>query len=226
MRKHHVEKRERDFRKINRFAVPAYLAANLLLAGVNAMQSLWYYAVLALCALLLPLILSLFYRIIRRRRSYQLDLLVYLYVFLLYTLGIVMRLYSLTSYYDKLAHTLSGIVIALFGLLLFHLLSPEKTMERARFPLAAVFVMAVVTAVAGIWEIWEFIVSLIFHSDPQRVLTTGVADTMLDMIVCVVGGAAFLPSLWLYMSRGKTFFLLGIFEAACRLPDPKESNEK
>ena len=96
MRKHHVEKRERDFQKINRFAVPAYLAANLLLAGVNAVQSLWYYAVLALCALLLPLILSLFYRIIRRRRSYQLDLLVYLYVFLLYTLGIVMRLYSLT----------------------------------------------------------------------------------------------------------------------------------
>lgn len=222
MKKHRIEKRERDFRQINRIAVPVYLAANVLLAAANAVQSQWYYAILALGALLLPPVLSLFYRIIRRRRSYQLDLLVYLYVFLLYTLGIVLRLYSITSFYDKLAHTLSGTVIALFGLLLFHLLSPEKTMECSRFPLAAVFVMAVVAAVAGIWEIWEFLISLVFHSDPQRVLTTGVTDTMLDIIVCIIGGIAFLPSLWLYMSRRKTFFLLSIFEAACRLPDPKE----
>lgn len=217
-----MEKREQAFARVNRITVPLYLAVNTILAAANAVQHQWYYAVLALCALLLPPILSLFYRVIRRRRSYQLDFLITLYVFLLYTLGIVLRLYSLTSFYDKFAHTLSGVVIALFALLLFHLLSPEKTMERARFPLAAFFVMAVVTGMAGMWEIWEFLVSLIFGSDPQRVATTGVTDTMVDMIVCVLGGAAFLPSLWAYMSRRKVFLLLGIFESACRLPEHRE----
>lgn len=217
-----MEKREQTFARVNRIAMPLYLAANGILAAANALQRQWYYAALALCAFLLPLILSLFYRIIRRRRSQQLDFLVTVYVFLLYTLGIVLRLYSITSFYDKLAHTLSGVVIALFAILVFHLLSPEKTMERARFPLAAFFVMATVAGIAGVWEIWEFIVSLIFGSDPQRVATTGVTDTMVDMIVCLLGGAAFLPSLWLYMSRRKIFLLLGIFESACRLPEHEE----
>lgn len=217
-----MEKREQTFARVNRVAVPLYLLVNAGIAAANTVQRQWYYAVLALCALLLPLILSLFYRLIRRRRSHQLDLLVYVYVFLLFTLGIVLRLYSITAFYDKFAHTLSGVVIALFAVLLFHLLSPEKTMERARFPLAACFVLFTVAGAAGIWEIWEFLVSLIFGTDPQRVEGTGVTDTMVDMIVCVLGGAAFLPSLWAYMSRGKTYFLMGIFASACRLPEHVE----
>ena len=214
-----MEAREEAFRRASRFAVPAYFAVNLVIAAANALQSQWYYAVLAVCALVLTPVLSLFYRIIRRRRSYQLDLLVYLYVFLLYTLGIVLRLYTITRWYDKFAHTLSGLVIALFAILLFQLISPEKDMGRARFPLAACFVFFTVAGVAGIWEIWEFLVSLVFGTDPQRVASTGVTASMVDMIVCVLGGLLFLPSLWAYMNRKKTSFLLGVFESVCRSAD-------
>ncbi len=206
-----MEHREQIFQTINRIAVPLFLAFNLGVGLWNTLQRRWYYAALGFGFLLLPLLLRLFYQATKRRRCHQLDFLVYVFAFLLYTVGLALRWYAFVPYYDKAAHTLSGVALALFGLLLFHFLSPEKSMEAARFPLAAAFVMAVVAGAGGLWEIGEYAISLLFRTDPQNVLTTGVSDTMLDMIVCNLGGLAVLPSLYAYMKRGKRSFLLGVF---------------
>ena len=39
----------------------------------------------------------------------------------------------------------------------------------------------------GVWEIFEFTNDAIFQADAQHVMTTGVDDTMLDMIVALLG---------------------------------------
>ena len=48
-------------------------------------------------------------------------------------------------------------------------------------------------AVAGLWEIGEYLASMVVGLDLQRVALTGVSDSMQDMIVCMAGTLATLP---------------------------------
>ena len=50
-------------------------------------------------------------------------------------------------------------------------------------------------AVAGLWELAEYGINLLTGRDVQHVLDTGVADTMQDMLVCMLGTIATLPLL-------------------------------
>ena len=56
-----------------------------------------------------------------------------------------------------------------------------------KFPLAAFFTISVALAVGGVWEIGEYVISLLTGIDTQMVLTRGIHDTMQDMIVCMIG---------------------------------------
>ena len=49
------------------------------------------------------------------------------------------------------------------------------------------FILGISFIVACAWEIFEFASDKIFGKDAQNVLTTGVDDTMKDMIVAVLG---------------------------------------
>ena len=44
---------------------------------------------------------------------------------------------------------------------------------------------------AGLWETFEFVCNILFGGDAQRVVATGVNDTMLDMIVAFIGASLF-----------------------------------
>ena len=48
-------------------------------------------------------------------------------------------------------------------------------------------------AVAGLWEIAEYLISFVVGLDLQRVAATGVSDSMQDMIVCMIGTLVTLP---------------------------------
>ena len=53
------------------------------------------------------------------------------------------------------------------------------------------------------WEIWEFFCFLVFGNDAQKHLTTGVFDTMEDLIACMVGSAIMLIDYLVYLHFGK-----------------------
>ena len=78
--------------------------------------------------------------------------------------------------------------------------------------MASVFTLAVAVAVAGIWEIAEYITGLICGTDPQNVLTTGVADTMWDIIVCAFGALFMIVPYFLYYKKEKKDLFMQSFE--------------
>ena len=118
-------------------------------------------------------------------------------------------------YYDKAMHTLSGVFVAFLALCCFYFFKPGREIDRKDGPLCCLFVFAVSMAVAGLWEIGEYTVSCIDGSDPQLVLSTGVGDTMQDMIVCMVGTLLFVGVLahW-YLRRDdrRSGPLMGAFD--------------
>lgn len=141
--------------------------------------------------------------------------------------GNVYRLYYVIPIWDKLLHTLCGVIFAAFGYCVPDLLEPEREHTTA---LRCVCAVAVAMTIGAAWEIYEFCGDQLFGLDMQndRVITefssyllgdsasergalteitsvivngqelgvggyidTGIYDTMMDLIVCLVGALGF-----------------------------------
>ena len=184
---------ERKFEKINRYFIPAYLLLGVGAAIVNVFRHDAYHFSIGLGTLLIPLVLALFYRIFHLKRVHQIDFWVVLFSLLGYTCGSVLEFYLAFPGFDKVVHTLSGVLVSMLAFALLRVVKPGHDLEKQDRAMAVLFVFFASMAVAGLWEICEYFVNLITGRDVQRVLATGVGDTMQDMIVCMIGTLISLP---------------------------------
>ena len=122
----------------------------------------------------------------------QLETYIYIFIYLSWTLGGAGGLYGLIPYYDKAVHFLSGLFVALLGLVLFRMLESRHSRDGENKATGCMFVFFNSVAFSGLFEICEFVLDLITHSELQHVLDTGVTDTMQDIIACTLGALVFL----------------------------------
>lgn len=208
-----LEKRENWYRRIIPYFIGFYCAVNIGLGLYYVILSQPYFYLLSFCAPLFLLLPHIWGRIFTLRPVYEFHFLIYFFCFLLYTVGLVMQGYSYIPFYDKFAHTLSGVFFTLLGVIFFYLLKPKKTIETSDFPLLSVFCLSFSIAIAGVWEIGEYLVGMLFPFwDPQQVSVSGVNDTMQDIIVCVFGSFLFYFGLLSAFRKGKPNFLLTGFD--------------
>ncbi len=89
--------------------------------------------------------------------------------FLLYALGPMLgkiyKLYYLTAWWDKLVHTMAGVVFAALGA---YLLEQLNRGNQTSLPARAVFALCLSIAVAALWEFFEFSVDRFFGADMQH----------------------------------------------------------
>lgn len=102
------------------------------------------------------------------------------YVYLTQVLGTTCKLYD-TPYYDKVMHSLSGIIFVVIAYIILKNYIKEK-------PLLMIMINCVETAVAFLWEVFEYSGLVFFNYDASRHYTTGVHDTMQDMIFSFLAG--------------------------------------
>ena len=75
---------------------------------------------ISFCAPLFLLLPHIWGQIFTLRPVYEFHFLIYFFCFLLYTVGLVMQGYSYIPFYDKFAHTLSGVFFTLLGVIFFY----------------------------------------------------------------------------------------------------------
>lgn len=191
----------------------------VVMAGYNLFFSTPYYVFLSMLGLLLVFVPRAAEKVIRLQEDYLLRFTTHLYILLTYGIGMIFNGYDRIPQYDKVMHTLTGLVFGLCGLIAFYVLKPRKggkvVVEREEFWQAAFFSAGFAALVSVGWEIVEFVLNLILHNDPQHVLETGVTDTMMDMIVCLAGSLIFWWPMHRYYAKGKTGLLMGIFDSFC-----------
>lgn len=207
-----MERREKLCARINPFLMLIYAGFGLIQGVYNVLCGTPYFYWLAFSTVLFLALPWFLEKVFHLRLGQQLICIYLIFCFLLHMVGLVMRGYYVIPYFDKIAHTLSGPFCTLAGLALFYVLKPVKKIEKSDCGLAAVFSLSVSVAIAGLWEISEYIISLLFGTDPQNVQGTGIMDTMLDMIVCLIGSLLFLISILFYYRKGKKSFFMGAFE--------------
>lgn len=131
--------------------------------------------------LFIPRILT---KILKSKIPSTLEFIYIIFIFLAQFLGSVVNLYSKIWWYDLFMHFLSGIftaVIALFVLKWFGLYKEKNKSFNI------VFIISFSLMVASLWEFGEFFAYNLFGMDVQHHLTTGVFDTMQDMLVAFLG---------------------------------------
>lgn len=134
-----------------------------------------------------------FYKLFHLRRGYQMEFCVFFFTFLAYPLGGTAEFYQKIQGFDKVAHTLSGVFVAMLALTLFLILQRKRPLKEHSVPTAVLFVFFASMAVAGLFELCEWTAAALTGRDLQCVLTTGVNDTMQDMLVCLIGTLLFCP---------------------------------
>lgn len=149
----------------------------------------------------------------RLRPAYLADTCLLAFIFLAFELGVAFSWYSKYTYYDLLAHGISGAVFAAVGLCGFYLLREDKKAPMKKDRLVAVgFSFLFSMTCAGMWEIIEYVMYLMTGDDSQYAVApyagfNGVADTMEDMMICLLGALVFC-GLALVHLKGRRVFLL------------------
>lgn len=109
---------------------------------------------------------------------YQIEYVIYIY--LTQVLGTTCHFYNL-PFYDKVMHFLSGMVFVCMGYVFLQKYIPTKK-------ILYLMINCVEMSIAFLWEIFEYCGLILFNYDASHHYTTGVHDTMQDMIVSLIGG--------------------------------------
>lgn len=107
---------------------------------------------------------------------------------LAYDFGSVLNLFDTVPFLDKISHFLSGLVFTIIGYCLYFKIAPSTPQGITGKPfLSSSYALFFSSFVAVIWECFEFFGFLLTGHDSQHTLTTGVFDTMGDLIACLLG---------------------------------------
>lgn len=153
---------------------------------------------------IIALVIPVLNRICKIKIPPALNIAISVFAFAAIDLGTVLNLYAYIPHYDKILHTLFG-VLGAFCMFVILLYGKGENLRPWCFFL---IILLCVLGVAALWEIYEFIEGAITHTDPQRWLPdlnavgdltvreffahyNPMTDTMWDIIVAAFGVIVF-----------------------------------
>lgn len=120
---------------------------------------------------------------------------VYIYCIFSLVMGNMWDFYDKIEWWDILMHVLSGIILGIIGDMILNThVNDGKLSAIVRF----LFIVGISCFVGVIWEIYEFTIDSLLNLDTQLAKSSGVTDTMLDLITDLTGGVG----IGLYLTIG------------------------
>lgn len=168
--------------------------------SINSIVSGGIYKTL-ICLSIIPVMLvpTIIKKIFKIKLTATTEFVYLIFVFVAHFLGSIVNLYHTVNNYDKLMHLVSGIVSAFFAIV--SLVYMKKYDHKNTF-FNVLFIIAFVLMIASIWEFFEYFSDKIFSKDAQNVFTTGVNDTMDDMVAAFIGAILF-SIIYIYEQKTK-----------------------
>lgn len=150
--------------------------------GVNTRFNMTFVAVL--CPLIVPILFKLF----KWKPVSEIFIINIIFCYFASLIGSCLGGYSV-KYFDKFVHFGFGFCGIEIAYLLYMILKKSSKIDnRQEWHIFLVFINAVNLAVAALWEFYEYAMLVFFNNDAINHYTSGVHDTMTDMLVCAAGG--------------------------------------
>ncbi|MFA5603729.1 MAG: hypothetical protein WDA12_02610 [Bacilli bacterium] len=126
------------------------------------------------------------------------------FVFFAQFVGSMLNVYDTVPMFDKIMHLSSGVISSVLAVLL---LVSFKKYDHENIGFNILFIITTTFMVAGLWEIFEYSADKVFSGDAQRVIETGINDTMQDIIAAFFGAISFCI-LYAYEKINKVEFVI------------------
>lgn len=154
-----------------------------------------------ICLSFIPIILipKIFRILLKKEISFKNEIVFVIFIFLAQFVGCIIGLYKTTNWYDSFVHLVSGIVTSYYSI---ELLKYLKHYNNKEILFNLIFIISITLAVGCLWEIFEFVANIVTRGDPQKVVLTGVTDTMKD-IICALLGSLLYACFYLYKTNKK-----------------------
>lgn len=136
-----------------------------------------------IAGLILPFVPDLVKKIYHAKIPYHIEMLYYFFVLIALDFGICLDLYKLVPFFDKAVHTLSGAGTALIGFYALRYFKAENTPKIFK----GLFIVFFSISIAVAWEFFEFFCDKCLGQHMQQLVSTGVDDTMFDMLAATIG---------------------------------------
>lgn len=126
-------------------------------------------------------------REVRVTLPWEVNFLIAFAVFL-HVAGYSQHLYLfLYPYYDKFAHFISSITVAVLAFVSILLINRFSCTKLARWQIFF-YIVIFTMAIGAFWEIYEYLMDTFFGSHLTKLLQHGLDDTMIDLITDLLGG--------------------------------------
>ncbi len=123
-------------------------------------------------------------KIFKLKISPYMEFVYVVFIILAQFLGSVVNLYNSVWWFDLFTHFLSGILTSVLALVIMDWFGVYNKKNKW---FNALFIICFTLMVASLWEFIEFGAFVFLKMDVQHHLTTGVFDTMEDMLVAFLG---------------------------------------
>lgn len=139
----------------------------------------------------------------------QVETIYLIFAFFAHFLGSIIDLYHCINGYDKIMHFLSGMLSALIG---FVILIKMGEYKKKKPLFCVIFIIAISLSIGSLWEFYEFTADNLFGKDAQNVFTSGVDDTMWDMILAFFGATIVAMQYYYESCKKKSSIVTGFIE--------------
>ena len=190
----------------------AHLAVLLTLQSVMAVELVlllrngqWMHVFLVTAVMLAILVPEFIRRQTRVEIPSEIQIAGILFVFAALFLGEVHDYYERIWWWDLALHTTAGLLLGLLGFLTVYALNESRNVQLQMRPsFVALFAFLFSLGVGTLWEIFEFAMDQAFGLTMQKPMlgdSSGLTDTMWDLIVDALGAASVSFAGWFYIRK-------------------------
>lgn len=139
-------------------------------------------------ACLTPLIVPALFSLLHLKPVAEIEIISLVFCFFASLIGSGYHAYGL-PFFDKILHFSSGLFLTVAAMLLFMVIKKSRTFkDPCDWPLFLVFINACNLAIAVLWEFFEYAMLIFFNNDCINHYTTGVHDSITDMLCAFTAG--------------------------------------
>ncbi|MGL5383984.1 MAG: hypothetical protein ACRC17_08100 [Culicoidibacterales bacterium] len=141
-----------------------------------------------------------FFKVLKIPLAPSVHLTAQIFIFLALFIGKLINIYQFFPWWDTFLHAVSGGMLGLAGVAILSLLVPKTLLRQLSPWFFALFVAFFGIAMAGVWEIFEFLGDTCFGLQSQG---NSLWDTMIDLTSGTTGSIIVAWFVYQYQQKGK-----------------------
>lgn len=204
--------KQKQYNLVLQLCILVYILTSIIGFYLNYVNNNSTALFMGFVALITPFIIPGLFYLFKLKATNEIYIINLIFMYFASLIGSCFKGYSI-PFFDKILHFSSGIFVSLLAIILFYIIKKEKKItDHQDYKIFLLFVFNTNLAIAMLWELYEYMMLILFNNDCINHYKTGVHDSMTDMLCALVAGILIVILINRYYKHEKKHFLLQLCE--------------